>query len=58
MVFIGKKIIFMNTQIIKMTESDLHKIVTESVNKVLTELDWRTYASAAKKGMLKFSNLE
>ena len=33
----------------KMTESDIHKIVKESVNKVLTGLDWRTYANAAKK---------
>ena len=39
----------MDKQVIKITESDLHKIVKESVNKVLTELDWRTYANAAKK---------
>lgn len=39
----------MNRQLINLTESDLHKIVRESVNKVLTELDWRTYANAAKK---------
>lgn len=38
----------MNKQIIKITESDLYKIVKESVNKALTELDWRTYANAAK----------
>lgn len=31
------------------TKSDLHNLINESVNKVLTELDWRTYASAAKK---------
>ena len=34
---------------IRLTESDLHRIVKESVNKILTELDWRTYANAAKK---------
>ena len=39
----------MNKKLIRLTESDLHKIVKESVNKVLTELDWRTYANAAKK---------
>lgn len=39
----------MEKQVIKITESDLHKIVKESVNKVLTELDWRTCANAAKK---------
>ena len=39
----------MNKKLIKLTEQDLHRIVKESVNKVLTELDWRTYANAAKK---------
>lgn len=39
----------MNKKLIRLTESDLHKIVKESVNRVLTELDWKTYASAAKK---------
>lgn len=39
----------MNKKLIRLTESDCHKIVKESVNKVLTELDWRTYANAAKK---------
>lgn len=36
-------------KLIRLTEQDLHRIVKESVNKVLTELDWRTYANAAKK---------
>ena len=39
----------MDKKLIRLTESDLHKIVKESVNRVLTELDWKTYASAAKK---------
>lgn len=39
----------MGKQIIRLTESDLHQIVKESVNKILSELDWKTYASAAKK---------
>lgn len=39
----------MNKRVIRMTESDLHQLVKESVNKILTELDWKTYASAAKK---------
>lgn len=34
---------------IRLTESDLHKIIKESVNKVLTELDWKTYANASQK---------
>lgn len=34
---------------VRLTESDLHRIVKESVNQVLTELDWKTYANAAKK---------
>ena len=32
----------MNKKLIRLTESDLHKVIKESVNKVLTELDWRT----------------
>ena len=39
----------MEKRIIRMTESDLHQLVKESVNKILTELDWKTYASAAEK---------
>lgn len=39
----------MNKKLIRLTESDLHKVIKESVNKVLTELDWRTYANAGKK---------
>lgn len=32
----------MNKNLIRLTENDLHNIVKESVNKVLTELDWKT----------------
>ena len=39
----------MNKRLIRLTESDLHRIVKESVNKVLTELDWKTYMNAADK---------
>ena len=44
----------MNKKLIRLTESDLHRIVKESVNKVLNEvqlneLDPRTYASYADK---------
>lgn len=35
-------------QVIRLTEGDLHSIIKESVNKILTELDWKTYANAAK----------
>lgn len=34
---------------IKLTESDLHNIIKESVNHILSELDWRTYQSASDK---------
>lgn len=34
---------------IRVTEGDLHRIIKECVNNVLTELDWRTYANASKK---------
>lgn len=39
----------MGKQIIRLTESELHQMVKESVNKILTELDWKTYMNAAKK---------
>lgn len=34
---------------IKLTENDLHRVIKESVNTILSELDWRTYRSAAEK---------
>jgi hypothetical protein len=34
---------------IKLTESDLHKFIKESVENILTELDPRTYANYAKQ---------
>jgi hypothetical protein len=34
---------------IRLTESDLHKVISESVRQYLTELDWKTYMNAARK---------
>lgn len=34
---------------IRLTESDLRHIISESVRDYLTELDWKTYDSAANK---------
>lgn len=53
----------MNKKLIRLTESDLHRIVKESVNRVLTELDWKTYMNAARARQAqgksdKASNLE
>jgi hypothetical protein len=39
----------MDKKIIRLTESDLHNIVKESVNKILSEMDWKTYMNAARK---------
>ena len=39
----------MNKKLIRLTEGDLHKIVKESVDRVLTELDWKTYANAERE---------
>lgn len=36
-------------QVIRLTEQDLHNIITESVKQALNELDWKTYANAARK---------
>ena len=41
----------MNKRLIRLTEQDLHNIVKESVNKVLTELDWTTYSNYQKGRM-------
>jgi hypothetical protein len=34
---------------IRLTEGQLHNVIRESVNQILNELDWKTYASAARK---------
>ena len=39
----------MNNNRIRLTESQLHKLIKESVKQVLSELDWKTYANAANK---------
>ena len=41
----------MKKQVIRLTESDLHKLIQESVNTILSELDWRTYDSARNKAL-------
>lgn len=38
----------MNKNIIKLTESQLHKVIKESVKNVLSEMNWKTYLNAAK----------
>ena len=47
-------------KVIKLTESDLHNIIKESVNNILSELDWRTYSSAASKAfdMARYNDLD
>lgn len=39
----------MKKQTIRLSEAQLHRVIKESVNKVLSELDWKTYANAARK---------
>ena len=34
---------------IRLTESQLHNLIKESARQILSELDWKTYANAAKK---------
>ena len=36
-------------KIVRLTEGDLHNIIRKSVNNIIQELDWRTYANAANK---------
>lgn len=39
----------MSKRTVRLTESELKNIITESVKNIISELDWRTYASAAEK---------
>ena len=39
----------MEQKIIRLTESELHNVIKESVQNILNELDYKTYANAAKK---------
>lgn len=39
----------MNKNRVRLTESDLHRIIKESVKKVLSEADWKTFANAEKE---------
>lgn len=41
---------------VRLTESQLHNIIKESVKQVLSELDWKTYANAEKKALEKFND--
>ncbi|MBR5504406.1 MAG: hypothetical protein IKV87_08195 [Methanobrevibacter sp.] len=43
----------MNSKVIKLTEAELHQIIRESVDSLLAELDWRTYANASNKAFEK-----
>ena len=46
----------MNKKLIRLTEGDLHRIVKESVNRILTELDWKTYMNAGDKALARHDN--
>ena len=43
---------------IRLTESDLHKVISESVRQYLTELDWKTYMNAARKAADRAREIE
>ena len=45
-IFISKK---KSMRRVRLTEGQLHNVIRESVNQILNELDWKTYASAARK---------
>ena len=45
-------------QLIRITENELHKIIKESINNILTELDWRTYDSAGQKALKKSKEID
>lgn len=39
----------MSRRTVRLTESELKNIITESMKNIISELDWRTYANASKK---------
>lgn len=39
----------MKKQVLRLTEEDLQNIIKESVNNILSELDWKTYDNAMNK---------
>ena len=43
----------MTKNTVKLSEAQLKKVITESVQRVLSELDWKTYANAMKKASSK-----
>lgn len=57
LIFIEKKKYFDMKKIIRLTESDLHNIVKESVNRALNEMDWKTYMNASRKRKLQGDEL-
>lgn len=48
----------MNKRTIKLTESELKQVITESVKKVISELDYKTYLNAAKKRYQQGKNMQ
>ena len=42
-----------NKKIVRLTEQDLHRIIKDSVDRCLNELDWRTYQNAARKSKVQ-----
>ena len=45
-----------NKNIVRLTENQLKAMVTESVRKALNEIDWKTYANAAKKRLQQYKD--
>ena len=50
----------MKKKLVRLTEDDLHSIIKESVNNILSELDWKTYANAGFKrdNVLKYGETD
>lgn len=44
--------------VFRLSESQLHTVIKNSVNRILAEMDWKTYANAANKMRDKMSGIE
>ena len=53
----NKQYIKMNKKLIRLTESDLHKVIKESVNRVLNEISIDTLQRAQDKAFKDFDSM-
>lgn len=56
--FMSVKISESKKKTVRLTESQLKRVISESVKQVISELDWKTYRNAAEKTEIKKKNMK